>query len=205
MSGVTISSACAWMLGVTYDEFREAGYGLPRKYLTNDLFVTFVTPELKYARLTRVFSKARALLRREFDSDKGYFFGTVPLVRLLEVDGNGCFEREEPLAIWLNACEIGHPFAEVALTQGLPQVSYLSSQPLGYMVLHREPFDKVPVHVWGYAYANDFTNESHGEVNGIAFKSYPMAEIYYRSYDCPREYLLDIKKNKAFTPWRKEV
>ena len=138
MAGVTVESATCWMLGLPYEDYKNAGYGIPANSLTDDMYITFwINPS--------VFKiKAIIDLIRSLDiitEKKDMIYGTVKAKDFL----SGENKQYKELYCFLNSVEMGHPNSKIAKEEGLPQMAYgvtLGGPYVHVFVLHKG--EKVP-------------------------------------------------------------
>lgn len=114
MAGVTVRSAICWMLGLSYEEYKTAGFGVPSYALSDDMYITFwINPPM-----FKVKQSINLIRSYDFISEKkGMFYGTIKAKELL-------FNKKNKLLYeFLDSCEISHPMSEIAKEEGLPQMS----------------------------------------------------------------------------------
>ena len=114
MAGVTVRSAICWMLGLSYEEYKTADFGVPSYALSDDMYITFwINPPM-----FKVKSAINLIRSYDFISEKkDMFYGTIKAKELL-------FNKKNKLLYeFLDSCEISHPMSEIAKEEGLPQMS----------------------------------------------------------------------------------
>ena len=138
MSGVTVKSAVCWMLGVSYDEYKNAGYGVPANFLMDDMYITFwINPSV---------FKIKAIIALIRSSDiitekNGMIHGTVKAKDFLSEEN----KQYKEIYCFLDSVEMGHPNSKTAKEEGLPQMAYgvMLGGPYAHVfVLHKG--EKVP-------------------------------------------------------------
>ena len=142
MAGVTVESATCWMLGVSYEEYKNAGYKVPDGYLTDDMYITFWINPLVF--------KIKAIIDLIRSTDiitekKDMIYGTVKAKEFL----SGENVQYKELYCFLNSVEMYHPMSEIAKEEGLPQMAWGFGLGRSYESIHAHVFvlhkgEKVP-------------------------------------------------------------
>lgn len=116
MAGVTVESAICWMLGVSYEDYKSSGFGVPSNSLTDDMYITFwINPSI--FKIKAIIDLIRSL--DIITEKKGMLYGTVKAKDFL----SGKNKQYKELYCFLNSVEMGHPNTKIAKEEGLPQMA----------------------------------------------------------------------------------
>lgn len=116
MAGVTVKSAICWMLGLSYEEYKTANFGVPSYALSDDMYITFwINPTM--FKIKSIIDLIRSY--NIISENGGMLYGTIKAKDLLSTEN----DKYELLYDFLDSSEIWHPSKNIAKKEGLPQMS----------------------------------------------------------------------------------